>query len=913
MTNQRELSSARPPEHLFTWLDVDQYFAELAQRESWPPWLREVQAYWDSVRLLVTIGQPENRIWSWLRQVFGPLTIEPERRVLLLDDAGQERSLPIEVEYVEEVFPPDRRPRWTDRRIVAELGQPLPPPPAELPHDIPVVVFHSFKGGVGRTLHCVAAARGLAEDGRRVLLVDADLEAPGITWMVAESSRIDFAYEDFLALVHGDTDQTYADAISLGRKFLINQELDGVVVMPARRDLARVAPPRIEPVDLLTSDRDPYVLTDALAQLGHALGVDAVLVDLRAGGSELSAPLLLDPRVFRVFVTTISDQSVRGTRKMLLDLAMRAPARQSADPDCALVLTQFSPQDHQARLAEVAADLREAALAVSRATPRGDERAPAAGGGTTDDDLAIPIVTSAFNPQLLNLPASWSDVLALAGAARLTERLAPLVESLPVGGPSAHDVEPVSSTPPSTDDIRSRLAETASDLVYAETSGEADFLVTDALRTLAEAHRTEVPIEIIVGSKGAGKTFTYLQLCRRPDWATFVADAGLDGVARGVPTIPVLASRNLGAASEAAIAERRWAAAAQLTGAEPSGFPAIRDMIAERLGEDLTSVRWRQVWFACFARAVGLDARPETAEGALTAFARRGGSAIFVLDGLEDLFHNFIDNQGEQAALRALLVDCPEWLRTLRGRPLGMIAFVRRDLAQKAIIQNFGQFEKRYEKYALRWNREEALRLAAWTCQHGGALPVGADAVRQADADRLSELMLSVWGEKMGTPKSKEARSEVWFFAALSDFRQQIQARDIVSFLSTAAAKSIGADPRWTDRVLTPLAMRDALPECSRQKIDAIRQENPPVGALLDHLSGLDHDHKVLPFRLDEVGLTTDQAQMLDANGVLFREGDQYWIPEIFRHGLGFRAAGGQRPRVIAVANLVRRRNDVPG
>ena len=61
-----------------------------------------------------------------------------------------------------------------------------------------------------------------------------------------------------------------------------------------------------------------------------------------------------------------------------------------------------------------------------------------------------------------------------------------------------------------------------------------------------------------------------------------------------------------------------------------------------------------------------------------------------------------------------------------------------------------------------------------------------------------------------------------------------------------------------------------------------------------------------MPFRLQTS--TSDDATLLSTNGILFQEEDQYWIPEIYRHGLGFRASG--RPRVVNVANLVRRRND---
>ena len=43
-----------------------------------------------------------------------------------------------------------------------------------------VSTFYSFKGGVGRTLALVNVAVELAKNGRRVLLVDFDLEAPGL-------------------------------------------------------------------------------------------------------------------------------------------------------------------------------------------------------------------------------------------------------------------------------------------------------------------------------------------------------------------------------------------------------------------------------------------------------------------------------------------------------------------------------------------------------------------------------------------------------------------------------------------------------------------------------------------------------------------------------------------------------------
>ena len=172
------------PDHLYTWLDVHQYFTDLATHQRWPTWLCEVDAYWDSVRFLVAEGVDEEVFWGWLTEVLGSLTVSRDQRALLLEDAGTERLLPVECDVLTTPLTAPRRPRWTEQRAVAGVSGPLPPPRADrLPQDVAVAAFHSFKGGVGRTLHCVATARALAQAGVRVLLVGGDLEAPGITWM----------------------------------------------------------------------------------------------------------------------------------------------------------------------------------------------------------------------------------------------------------------------------------------------------------------------------------------------------------------------------------------------------------------------------------------------------------------------------------------------------------------------------------------------------------------------------------------------------------------------------------------------------------------------------------------------------------------------------------------------------------
>lgn len=71
------------------------------------------------------------------------------------------------------------------------------------------------------------------------------------------------------------------------------------------------------PQTITISRNKEYILAEVLSELAAQLGASAVLVDLRAGISEYSAPLLLDPRVKKYCVTSTSLQSIMGTKQVL--------------------------------------------------------------------------------------------------------------------------------------------------------------------------------------------------------------------------------------------------------------------------------------------------------------------------------------------------------------------------------------------------------------------------------------------------------------------------------------------------------------------------------------------------------------------------------------------------------------------
>jgi hypothetical protein len=126
----------------------------------------------------------------------------------------------------------------------------------------------------------------------------------------------------------------------------------------------------------------------------------------------------------------------------------------------------------------------------------------------------------------------------------------------------------------------------------------------------------------------------------------------------------------------------------------------------------------------------------------------------------------------------------------------------------------------------------------------------------------------------------------------------QIQARDLVRFFRHAAEKSIGASAQ--DRILTARAVRDAILPCSEQKIREIKQEIEPLNGIFAILQN-STNHRI-PFDAPQSGLTVEQIQFLIKTGVLIEDQGEYFMPEIFRLGLGFQLASGARPRVLSFA-----------
>jgi MinD-like ATPase involved in chromosome partitioning or flagellar assembly len=891
--------------HLYTWIDVEDILLQAREDGKWPEDLVWARSYWDGLTLGIR-PRTQDRLEAWLRDLLDP-RYDAQRRAIILEGLpDQQRLLPVLFEDAAEAPDAPQRAAGLARPAVlwrTEVRPPLPPPlPAEFP---PIVAFHSFKGGVGRTVHALALARALTRADKRVLLVDADVEAPGVSWLVVHRlPDPPLSFADVLALAHGDPDPSLGSTVRLAADRLQAAVLQGIYVLPAFRPAGRFVSMEVRPEHLASADA-PFVLTELLGGLGRTLGVQAVIVDLRAGLSEAAAGLLLDPRVYRVLVTTLSDQSVTGTERVLELLERLAPPLGEDHPLPALVLTQVPAQpgiEHTIEAVE-----RRLLSAGIFARPAG----PAATAeGEVDAALSgPPVIRSSFRETLMILPPAWEDVLLGIERSGLLDAIQPLVGWLPWR-------EATSPLPAgrkdSRDAKRKKLREFAHDMEYAERGAGEQFLATPPLRRLAEDHLRRVPVVVVVGAKGAGKTYTFLQIVRRQDWGAFVVDTLKPESGEPPCTAaicPALVPKKLDEAVLRRTQEVRHRTAAQLGFGQPLDLAAVRDRVAAGLGSLGSTGAWRERWLDLLAWSAGFEVDLEGAGRRLvTELGRTGRHLVAVLDGLEDLFPNLPGDPAAQSALQALLEDVPEWLSLQPLRPLGIVVFVRRDMVQQAVRQNSAQLLAKYEPYALKWSALEALRLAVWICTKVKILPEQSDEeLQDMTREDLEKRLTVLWGRKLGRPESKEATSSDWVLGALSDFKGQIQARDMVRFLHLAAQRSVG-DVRWEDRYLTPQAMRRSIEECSKRKIEEIEEENVTLRDLFSKMRRLDAKRKQVPFSPAEVGLSPTELSILEDNGVVVSDDDGWYMPEIFRQGLGFSLAAKARPRILTLYRRIQRR-----
>jgi hypothetical protein len=281
----------------------------------------------------------------------------------------------------------------------------------------------------------------------------------------------------------------------------------------------------------------------------------------------------------------------------------------------------------------------------------------------------------------------------------------------------------------------------------------------------------------------------------------------------------------------------------------------------------------------------------------------RDTNVLFVVDGLEEIFENTLDSKNEKRAIKTLVQDIMNDIR-VQCPHIGMIVFLRKDLSNNSIDTNREQFESQNKNYALNWSHDEALRLALWLIDQ--AVPhyfVEKDMnIENATSEPIKNCLTKFWGLKLGKTNSNEAYSYRWILAALSDFRSQLQARDIVRFLANAT-ENVGIET-YDDRIIMPKEVKNAVQACSTQKVEEIEDEMKRLKPILEKLKAASESQKTLPFVSSTFNLSVQEEELMKQEGYLIIDDGKYYLPEIIRHSLNFKYDRGARPKVLSLLQI---------
>jgi len=729
-------------------------------------------------------------------------------------------------------------PLWSDI-----LMAPEPEQTAILDENIPtktpqIITFYSFKGGVGRSTALGMVAGILATRNRRVVMVDFDLEAPGISILFdSDIERIDGEKYGVLDYLHQryltpeeniPTVENCVYPVSLptrGELFLVpvgeyNENYIHRLADLDRQTLANFYRGANNPIEQLMED------------IKTSLDPDVILIDARPGFSDISAIALFDLADTAIICFSPTDQSFEGLRWVVQGI--RKQNQYQAKPDIRFLLTPMPV---------VAAEQRQTWITKVEDWIENNWGLP--------DEITIKEMyyEVTYNP----------NITILSSLVNVPKNL--LNDYLPI----------TNAIEASLADIKTELV--ANTINRIKILNELHFDAATAQEIEAENipnifQRTEDFPKflsnknwLIRGAKGTGKSLLFRLFVEQSEKAKEQAHdevnlSNVDFVAvHGQPRLkgPILESSDL-ASYEQQVGENKWSifwinyALLRLchTLSELRSLHDLDDRLLTLSAQDDPQHSPIVSWLVDRAQSPQAASQAADELRLIDRCLQNEKKVVWLL--YDELDAGFGSTQEDyirrRQALEALLAW---WLES--GTSLKSIVpkiFLREDIWKQINFTNKGHYTGR--SLQLRWDEADLWRLllrqvlkSSTTLSEFLEQKFGVTIARlnAIELEQLRTSLYALWGERMG--RTKKAYTYNWVRTRIADGQKNCFPRSLILLLQEAVKHEKDFSTEYSSEivlVLRPKALISAFPYVSEQRVDEVRNEYPEMDGYLNRLQG---------------------------------------------------------------------------
>jgi cellulose biosynthesis protein BcsQ len=765
----------------------------------------------------------------------------------------------------------------------------------------PVIAFYAYKGGTGRTLALLHAARVLAREGRRIVVLDLDLGAPSIWPMLVEGTPeqgfVEFAGE-WLAGRFPEV-ETYLHAVQLdpkaaGSLFMMSSGrmdqayLERLQGLEWGRLIERRRVPSQEQQQPLHG-REQDFFQYLRERLAASVAPDAVFIDAPTGLSDTSNVCLRVLADVVVVIFSPTQVQLEGVGRVvgLLTEEHRASDR---GPDVFCVASTLMARRvtgaQMMRVQRAFAFLDQVRYdALDRPDLRDEENA-----ARIEQSPAV----ISYDPVVAELERLETSVEPPDIEAAVYEDLLGYVrqcvpERSRLGSPADLDVR-------AKQELLAEMRPLFEQFAEAEDKLDRYFLRSTHL------DRLHAPSSVVIlGGKGSGKTalFTYA-LGRAESNVVHRAVHGKQGSMLAPDQLSELGRR----VTAMDVFWRIYALAQTempATGATAeAAVSAVRRMLSG--GGDLDEA-------AAVLNDPGLPIEIDKAWSQVDdSLGASGQRLVLYLDSLDTAFK--ADLVARRGGLEHLFIA---WQATFaRLRHVQIKVFLRTDLWDSLSFPEKSHVRTR--TMPLNWDQGSLWRLVlkralaassfAPTCRESGVDPVlTTESVEVAGDAALNAHLDVLFEQRIWTGKNSLSRN--WIMRRLADAKSRVFPRDVLCLLAIAMEEEERRvrDGQRTagDAVLSRESLARALPPTSAQRVDAVREEYPELVDILQSLQGLPANGSLEALRKHlSAPPAPGDVQPLDAlekAGVIrldkyASDEPSYAVPALYLHGLNMTRPG---------------------